>query len=160
VREIKFRVWFVPSSKMYFGVNVISTPNQGVALEKYKDGDRSRENLRFYSPLDEECILMQFTCVRDKNGREIYEGDIVRWNHGADQNDNGVHAVEFRGGAYCLADPARYALRVFCRPFGGDVAERIEVLGNIYENPELLQSKRDGRINSSQQAPVRQSVAS
>jgi hypothetical protein len=83
---------------------------------------------------EEPCVLMQFTGLRDStrtkehpNGRKIYEGDIVRFHY------VGFH--EFRIGK------VEYSRGRAGFIFGGidyRAIDRIEVIGNIYENPELL----------------------
>ena len=75
-------------------------------------------------------ILMQYTGLKDKNGVKIFEGDIVKAGRGdsvltaAIDYDNNVAAYVFRG-TYCFV--SEYA--------------DFEVIGNIYENPELLEGK-------------------
>ncbi|MCR1994393.1 YopX family protein [Bacillus subtilis] len=77
--------------------------------------------------------LMQYTGMKDKNGREIYEGDIV-----IDERKNSAEVV-FDDGCFCvigyLGDLRTHPIRdsLFC-------GERFEVIGNIYENPELLEA--------------------
>ncbi|MEC1543088.1 YopX family protein [Bacillus halotolerans] len=75
----------------------------------------------------------QYTGLKDKNGREIYEGDIV-----IDKRLNSAEVV-FDDGCFCvigyLGDLRTHPIRdsLFC-------GERFEVIGNIYENPELLEA--------------------
>ena len=81
---------------------------------------------------------MQFTGLKDKNGKEIYEGDVMR----------------FQDGGSCKPEPPRFGLAVveitegamFLKTYPNDdwhflhrVGEAGEIIGNIYENPELLQ---------------------
>lgn len=81
----------------------------------------------------ENVILMQSTGLKDKNGVEIFEGDIISgWvsAHSHSGRDEVLKVVEYQ------VDRARYnfdAIDVFV-----DDKEYLEVIGNIYENPELL----------------------
>ena len=72
MREIKFRAFHEPTKQMFdvfsFDVNNV----RAWYPEKY--------GLEI-SPDREDCILMQYTGLKDKNGREIYEGDIVKCNY-------------------------------------------------------------------------------
>jgi hypothetical protein len=69
----------------------------------------------------------QFTGLIDKNGKEIYEGDIL-------QDENGTAAVEWAPGmgAWGIPDPDG------CMTLLADCDEGMEIVGNIYENPERL----------------------
>ncbi len=68
-----------------------------------------------------DCVLMQFTGLRDKNGQEIYEGDIVAWHQFK-------ITVEWNPMEARFGFPTEYSLR----------QHEVEIIGNIHENPELL----------------------
>lgn len=130
-REIKFRAWdklnrlmirsFAISSETGSVWNVILPPGE-TWEEKIITDDRSYE-------------LMQYTGLKDKNGKEIYEGDIVK--------NDGYFLIK-----WSLQVRWKVGLGwVFgedwpCIPLYdvGNI-QMIEVIGNIYENPELLSEK-------------------
>ena len=70
----------------------------------------------------------QFTGLKDKNGKEIYEGDVVK----DDAVSDGVYSVAFRKGAWCIeTDHWTHSNYMYGRT-------GLHVIGNIYENPELI----------------------
>ena len=94
-----------------------------------------------------DCQIMQYTGLNDKNGKEIYEGDVVRVTGGTDTNNEiGQVLYEayhpdydnppFSTGAFlvgCSAQHGKPSHRMYWR-----YIDEAEVIGSIYENPELL----------------------
>lgn len=107
MREIKFRIWDINARKWLksFNIDLLDIPKFNLAE------------------------VNQYIGLKDKNNKEIYEGDIVTLH-------NGKYKVIFN------TEEARFVLKdVFFEmdiPFTNNNNKRIEVIGNIYENSELL----------------------
>ena len=147
-REIKFRAWHKKYKEMY-EVTRIDWEAEFVWV-KYYDDDREEWFSREEHFADLE--LMQYTGLKDKNGVEIYEGDIVKW---MDERD--VYSIEFGEFGVPNFEEEGYqdlAVGYYLKPqhdlkevepFNMTIplhkkyASRMEVIGNIYENPELLE---------------------
>lgn len=116
-RPIKFRAWRKYLKEMDYNPSV---SNSGV--EDFDINDIGR---------DEDQILMQFTGLLDKNGKEIYEGDLVKTG-----KYGGIVRWENKLSRFELSDKfdAREAYVSLTEP----IARKSEVIGNVYENPELL----------------------
>lgn len=120
MREIKFRAWEISTKKM----RTIMAINWDYETGKVEDVSCCEGYGGSYHYDPDDYILMQFTGLCDKNGKEIYEGDLVRNSHyGWDQQK--VHEVSWNYDGIALS--------------GAEIADatrhELEVIGNIYENP-------------------------
>ena len=131
MREIKFRAW-VPNlasdKKMIYG-KAIAVDGSGKAFWVGHDN----------YPLGDSDVLMQFTGLKDKNGKEIFEGDIVHNTHGGPYafRDMIVCWHQYHMGFALATKPENigdWAIKMENGPQG------YEIIGNIYEHPELVKS--------------------
>jgi len=89
------------------------------------------------SIIAEDNELCQFTGLKDKNGKKMFEGDIVRYNFDLDNPE--IMEVIFNPPKFEFKRPKPNKEKViFVSMFGNGL---MEVIGNIYENPELLTNK-------------------
>ncbi len=131
MREIKFRAW-VKDRKAIFEVVLINYVTKKVTYLLERVGHLL--NIRHDKFNNVE--LMQYTGLKDKNGKEIYEGDIVklRANHGI-----GVVKYYDEWGAFVVEYIKPRQLAVLGMNY---YKEDIEILGNIYQNLELYEEVR------------------
>ena len=118
MREFKFRAWDTEKQEM-------ATVNF-IGLNDYEVGMEDEECRRWRATYPYVCRLMQYVGCKDKNNKEIYEGDIVKFfEYKVIDNivlpEEIVIIKDIREGCDALR-PSQY----------------MEVIGNIYENPELL----------------------
>lgn len=106
-----------------------------VALHPDFVEDEGPDGHVYYSegwPVD-TATVGQYTGLKDKTGRRIFEGDIVR----VPSFEQPVMQIAFIEGAFCLADAAgEYAADIHYIHHAGD--NQTEIIGNIYDNPELM----------------------
>ena len=129
-REIKFRGKSKCSGKWLYGD--IMTPS--TFLGKYR---MWYEN---YKREVDPGTIGQYTGLTDKNGKEIYEGDILY----QEQTLLGVVCISARYGISIQTKETTWALRnfIFDSDFDTGMLSDIEVRGNIHDNPELLKQQR------------------
>lgn len=133
-REIKFRVW-IEEDKRFIYSDKCPNDNLSRLYEFFYDVNYCRGRLNH----PDKVILQQYTGLKDKNGKEIYEGDIVSGNDYAVPYDKCV--VKFFNGSFLLIQQYKNKNLQIQDAIVGDFhipGLELEVIGNIYENPELL----------------------
>ena len=134
MREIKFRAYY---QRVPDGYSIV-------------EGEYTMEDLTSRGIIfsQERIHWVQYTGLKDNNGKEIYEGDIVRaWEY-CDEDDPELNEFELSEVKYYAKECDYPAFEIKSKYFyesnalqAGVVEGRIEVIGNIYENKELLENK-------------------
>ena len=135
----KFRAWGVerypglkqPAPKMHRNVSVVTTYPEGITFvltdfSMWGDDEYS-------GSIIDDAILMQSTGLFDKNGQEVFVGDIIRCTRGCPHE---VYLEKEYGGTYIGGMPAIY-LKGIREGYAWTGDE--EIIGNVYQNPELLE---------------------
>lgn len=145
MREIKFRVWDHNTDTMMIPDNLEFYDGEIGWIDAGREADPKLSDDGYPGQFE----IMQYTGIHDKNGQEVYEGDIVSfgsvWNNGANEDiDEELHigVVEY--------DPHCAVYNVNCEESGEHRFLFMEVvnydgfgvIGNIFENPELLEGKQ------------------
>lgn len=152
MREIKFRCWDKKTKKMRQVTEIVF--NTGFYMESndnsvkliWVKGQDIIENKEIQIQREKDFILMQYTGLHDKNGKEIYEGDIVKVYFKKDAWINNNKECGYKNGIieYCvdcfIVYIKNYKDKIYpLSAFGSREIKYLEVIGNIYDNPELLE---------------------
>ena len=131
-REIKFRVWDI---ELHMWINNIGMGKDNTLCK----GTEKR------------FVVMQYIGLKDKNGNEIYEGDILcnyeyqtlEWR-GVVKFSHGVFGAEWLSNVKSKSMVGSWGQKHNLRKLDDDIVERQIIIGNIYENPELLSERSYG----------------
>ncbi|EKP96042.1 hypothetical protein LCA211_2897 [Lacticaseibacillus casei 21/1] len=165
-REIKFRAWDkVHECYLYDVQGAYDTLSGCVKYENGEDADYDEECFAGFLDND-QYVVEQYTGLHDKNGREIYEGDIIKYHLTREYGENyDPITLGFIGSDWSVDADIFGEVRIW--PSNGVMMTRIvtddpemfdkehpvpnrrhvnqecEVVGNIYENPELLEAQHE-----------------
>ena len=130
MKEIKFRVWHKKEKQMILGGEFVDL----IRNTCFNGNTTTNINPTFsdmlYESVDEDIQLMQYTGLKDKNEKEIYEGDVVSvFLKKPNMKDEGTPII-FENGEF---SPKGFGHRDWWKIY------EIEITGNIYENSELIE---------------------
>ena len=126
---IKFRAWhnelgrMMSISDMWFNVDSLGEIGLNDAVMNY-----------YITVSPDEIELMQSTGLKDKNGKEIFEGDILKSN-------KYITSVFYENGAYCVKFRRTPNTTVIMNVISFIEKYKTRIVGNIYENPELVEAE-------------------
>lgn len=124
----KFRAWDNVKKEMFKDTFAITESGQVVVVEQ--ESVASSPDYVFVDHL----VIMQSTGLKDKNGKEVFVGDIIKCTRGCPHE---VYIEKEYAGTFIGGMPA-----VYLKDLGEGYAwtEHEEIIGNIYENPEILEA--------------------
>lgn len=132
--EIKFRVFHKPTSTLQY-VAEISFVNQYVSTYGSFWKNKIIEGEPIYGIPLSECDLMQSIDIKDCCGDDIYEGDILSFDDSEVGGPKGIAEVTYCTDYTIISVPGFY---IFGNGFYSSFPCHCKIIGNIYENPELL----------------------
>jgi uncharacterized phage protein (TIGR01671 family) len=122
IREIKFRGFNRKNNVWLYGFYLQNRGAHFIVPDEFADG-KSWDDYEI-----DPATLGQYTGLKDRNGREIYEGDILH-----DHFCNNRYVVLFDGGSFDVMSTLDKSGNYL-----SDVVGDIEIIGNIHDNPELM----------------------
>ncbi|MEK4970746.1 YopX family protein [Cytobacillus sp. FSL R7-0696] len=133
VREIKLQAWLGHCMVQVTSLNLMKNTKgeyESLSTGYFVKGENKGSHTGFYL---ESAKLRQFTSLLDKNGREIYEGDVVKFHYKRGIYKIGPVVWNYMFGSWNIDCAEFVAYKSL-----GQFNSVSEVIGNIYENPELF----------------------
>ena len=137
MRELKFRVYDKDIAKYLEGCEIDS-----LMADLCSEGEGRTVIIKQICPA--RYIFEQYTGLKDKNGKDIYEGDVIKVNDDFDEygiNAGEIYAVYFKAGGFRCKPKYGLFITRGDKGFWIDDGNDYEVIGNIHENPDLLEGK-------------------
>lgn len=143
MRKIKFKVWYPKTKEM------LDSNAEGVLIHLDGEVNHLNEDAQIIGTDNvPDVLLLEYTGLKDKNGKEIYEGDILTSNHYPFQDDGkyNYHGVVEWGEEEAAFFLTKALANTQKRGVSHGISESLmnyditefEIIGNIHENPELL----------------------
>lgn len=129
----RYIAWIKTEKRMFFSDDILAIDyeNEEIVTQQVYFENGLPDDRDIYCYKTDEIELMQTTGLKDKNGKEIFEGDIVKMSKDVYSEPTYYEVVRHYGGAYRL-ESKQHGCELWLRHNG------CEVVGNIYENKELL----------------------
>ena len=131
MREIKFRAWDNQKNKMVF---MFEETKIVLSETEWEFGENEQDEMIYGSS---GSSLMQFVELKDKNGKEIFEGDIIKRDWKADGSLNEGFDL-----FVCELQGQRWLHSLDGNEWSDIFEGKDEIIGNKFENPELLEGKK------------------
>lgn len=152
-REIKFRGYDPDTKRWYYGSLVKQNKTTYVTSEDYDQNPSNTEWFIFWDEMTDWCLpnrhlrgsvdpksIGEYTGLHDKNGREIYEGDIIVTHPKSKYEDPKSGVVQYGGSCpsfiYKAEDGEEYDI------WSSNAYRTYEAIGNIFEDEQLLEGKQ------------------
>lgn len=135
-RKFKFRVWDSQQKKLWYVGERNGFEYYNVSLDICQSWEVSRARMCYGHSRNTGDVLMQWTGLKDKNGCDIYEGDILEVDFPT-WNLHGVRVVARWDAPSFVFDNQ---VENWTEELKGYIQSRYKVIGNIYENPDLIKS--------------------
>ena len=117
MRELKFRAWRKDEKKMSEPFTILECPPE-------------------FQIHENDLVFLEYTGLHDKNGKEIYEGDLIKSPSG------GISKIVWVDDFVCFSTLRVKETEVIGEFFSQENWQNLEVIGNIYSNPELLNTEK------------------